>query len=344
MSDQPSTFAFAYAMPLPWQQSAWSQIEQAWKAGRMPHAMLLHGVEGLGKFELAKWLAKALLCEVNSGSISASVLKPCNQCAGCKLFAAGSHPDFVLITPEEDKQQISVEQIRVAAEKLSMTSARQGFRVAIIEPAHQLTVAAANALLKTLEEPGQTTLIVLVTSQRGAMLPTIRSRCQQLGIVAPPVNVAQNWLQQNTGKAVSSDLLGFAKHAPLQVLACLQGSFESLQREMNPALTTLNLATDVTQLAQAWADERINERLNWLDYWLTRRIRHEILGNDDPVTSNVSGTSLQSATQVLNISALFHALDKLREIKARLRRTALQKELAMESVLLVVQRALSTAS
>lgn len=344
MSDTPNSFSTSYSMPLPWQQSAWSQIEQAWRVDRMPHALLLHGVEGLGKFELAKWLANSLLCETNNQRGTATTLQPCMQCSGCKLFAAGSHPDFVMVTPEEGKQQISVEQIRDASGKLSMTSARQGFRVAIIEPAHQLTVAAANALLKKLEEPGARTLIVLVTSQRGSLLPTIRSRCQQLGMATPSATTAQNWLQQQAGKTVSTDLLAFANRAPLRVLDCLQGSVESLQREMNPALASLGSGTDVTQIAQAWTDERMNERLNWLDHWLTGRIRHEILGNDDPVTSNVSRASLQSARQVLNISALFLALDRLRELKARLRRTALQKELAMESVLLVLQRALNMAS
>jgi hypothetical protein len=106
-------------------------------------------------------------------------------------------------------------------------------------------------------------------------------------------------------------------------------------------LSSLSSA-DVTQIAQEWADEQLPERLDWLDFWLSRRIRHEIAGNDDPVTSNVNRPSLQSGLQVLNISALFQALDRVRELKARLRRTALQKELAIESVLLVLQRALST--
>lgn len=336
---QSSPQPVSYAMPLPWQQSAWSQLERARSAERMPHALLLHGVAGLGKFEFAKWLANAVLCEANAKDTTR--LQPCMQCASCKLFAASSHPDFVLIRPEEDKTQISVEQIRDASERLHMTSGRQGYRVAIVEPAHQLTVAAANALLKTLEEPGSRTLLILVTSQRGAMLPTIRSRCQQLGLSVPSVTVAQNWLQQQIGKTVPADLLAFANHAPLRVLHCLQGSFDSMQKSMAPALSSLSLA-DVTQIAQEWADEHLPERLDWLDFWLSRRIRHEIAGNDDPVTSNVNRPSLQSGSQVLNISALFQALDRVRELKVRLRRTALQKELAIESVLLVLQRALST--
>ena len=337
-----TSISFPYAMPLPWQSAAWKQLEQAHHADRLPHALLLHGVAGLGKFEFAKWLAYSLLCE--TGSQPGSPLRPCTHCANCKLFIAGSHPDFVLTTPEEDKYQIPVDQIRDATAQLSMTSGRRGYRIAIMEPAHQLTPAAANSLLKTLEEPGQRTLIILVTSQHGAILPTIRSRCQQLGIAGPSAAVAQNWLQQQTGKTVASDLLSYANHAPLRVMSYLQGSYDSMQRAMSPALAAITPATDVTQLAQEWADDQLNERLNWLDHWLTRCIRHEILGNDDPVTLNVRQASLQNSSQVLNISMLFQALDRLRELKARLRRTALQKELAVESVLLILQRALSAHS
>ena len=341
-----SVAVFPFAMPLPWQQAVWSQLERAWYGQRMPHALLLHGVNGLGKHALAKWLAYAVLCDqsqvvVGSAPVQHS-LRPCLQCTSCKLFIAGSHPDLVLISPEEDKQQISVDQIRAANERLTMTSARNSYRVAIVEPAHQLTVAAANSLLKTLEEPGKKSLLILVTAQRGAMLPTIRSRCQQLGITSPPINMAQNWLQQQTGKTVASDLLSFANGAPLRVLGYLQGSFESLQRAMTPDLAALMDNGDVTQIAAQWADEQLPERLNWLDHWLTKRLRSEILGNDDRVTSNTGRVALQNASQVLNISTLFQALDKLRELKAQLRRTALQKELAVESVLLIVQRALQT--
>jgi DNA polymerase-3 subunit delta' len=330
------------AMPLPWQQTSWEQLNRAWRNRRLPHALLLHGTAGIGKHAFAKWLAQALFCEAHALDASSGELKPCGVCASCKLFKAGSHPDFVVLSPEEDKQQISVDQIRAAAERLTMTSGRSGYRVAIVEPAHQMTLAAANSLLKTLEEPGANSLIVLVTSQRSALLPTIRSRCQQLDMPTPRPELAQAWLNQQIGKIAPVELLEFAGGAPLKAMAYLQGSFETLQRSMTPALAALGSGTvDVTQLAQEWLDEYLPDRLNWLDYWLMRLLRQEILRSEDKVTPDMGRVPLQSAAQVLNISALFQSLDKLRELKAQLRRTALQKELALESVLLILQRALS---
>lgn len=326
------------AMPLPWQQALWEQLNRAWQQQRLSHALLLHGAAGLGKYAFAQWLAQAMLCE---GHADHAQLTPCGQCASCKLFVAGSHPDLMFISPEEDKQQISIEQIRAANERLTLTSGRRGYRVAVIEPAHQMTIAAANSLLKTLEEPGAKSVLILVTSNRAALLPTIRSRCQQLDLATPPTAVAQTWLQMQAGKPVPADLLEVAGGAPLRALAYLQGSFELLQRSMSASLNALAGGTaDVTQLAQEWVDEQLPERLNWLDYWLMRLLRKEILRNDDSVTSDLIPTSLQSGAQVLNISALYQCLDKLRELKAQLRRTALQKELVVETILLILQRAL----
>ncbi len=323
-----------YTLPLPWQEPLWAQINHAWQSNRLPHAVLLYGSAGLGKLIFARWLAKALLCETRGPD-----LKPCHSCASCLLYAAGSHPDLVSISPEEDKQQISVDQIRAANERLGMTSARNGYRVTIVEPAHQMTVAAANGLLKTLEEPGRSSLIILITSQPSAMLATIRSRCQQLGMRTPSTDEAQAWLQQQTGKTVTTDLLTYTCGAPLRALDYAQGKFEALRQSLAPGMQALSEGTgDVTQLAHSWADEHLTDRLNWLDGWISARLQREILRTADPVTRQ----PLQNPAQVLNISAMFQALDKLRELKAQLRRTALNRELALETVLLMMQRALKT--
>ena len=109
----------------------------------------MQGAEGLGKRAFAAWLAAAVLCEKSAGDAAAV----CGACASCALITAGSHPDLLWVAPEEDKQQISIDQMRAATERLTKTSYRQGYKVAIVEPAHQMTSNAANSLLKTLEEP-----------------------------------------------------------------------------------------------------------------------------------------------------------------------------------------------
>lgn len=337
MSGAPDSHSLNVALPWPWHKPIRAQLNRSRQSNRLPHALLLHGVAGLGKAQFARWLAHALLCEQPG-----SELEPCGACVGCKLNQSGSHPDLVLISPGEDKQQISVDQIRAANERLSITSTRNGYRVAIVEPAHQMTIAAANSLLKTLEEPGARSLIILVTAQPGSLLPTLRSRCQHLGMATPERAVAQAWLQAVAGgKVVPDEVLDYACGAPLRALAYVQaagqGSFEALRQSMSGGLTSLSEGSaDLTQLAQGWADDQMLERLNWLDFWLSGRIRKEILRTADPVTRE----PLQGTAQVLNISAMFQALDKLRELKSILRRTALQRELALGMVLMMVQRAM----
>ncbi len=166
---------------LPWHAAASAQLRQAWSAQRLPHAILVQGADGLGKRSFAAWLAAAALCEKSTGA----ELNVCGACASCALIKAGSHPDLHWTAPEEDKQQLSVDQVRAACEKLSKTSFRQGYKVAILEPAHQMTPGAANSVLKTLEEPSPNSLLVLLTSRPSGLLPTVRSRCQKLTIARP---------------------------------------------------------------------------------------------------------------------------------------------------------------
>ncbi|HEX7116058.1 MAG TPA: hypothetical protein VF193_13075, partial [Steroidobacter sp.] len=103
---------FPPARIYPWQEDAANQLRQAWAANRLPHALLLQGQEGLGRRSLASWLASAVLCDRSVDN----ELRGCGECQSCLLFKAGSHPDLMWVSPEEDKQQISVDQIRAAIE------------------------------------------------------------------------------------------------------------------------------------------------------------------------------------------------------------------------------------
>jgi uncharacterized protein (DUF58 family) len=123
----------------------------------------------------------------------------------------------------------------------------------------------------------------------------------------------------------------FAGAAPLKALAYLNGSFAELNEHMTRSLSDfLAQRSDVTHVASQWADDALNERLDWLDGWITLRLRTGILGTDDPVTSRI----LPTPGTTLNISAWFSLLDRVRALKAQLARTALQRELALEALLI----------
>jgi len=318
---------------LPWHEDAAAQLRKAWSANRLSHALLLQGAEGLGKQTFAAWLACAVLCDKSAGS----TLRCCGECPSCALFAAGSHPDLLWVVPEEDKQQISIDQVRAATERLTKTSYRQGYKVAIVDPAHLMTPSAANSVLKTLEEPSARTLLILITSQPSTLLPTVRSRCQKVTILRPSRDEAIAWLRERSGRAVDSALLEFAGGAPLRALAYADGSFDSLNEQMQRQIGALLAGdADVTQIATEWGKDGLIERLTWLDLWLTSLARAVLAGNADLITFPGRSVHLPSASRPLNISGVYSMVDRARALKSQLARTALQRELAVESWLIAL--------
>lgn len=141
-------------------------------SGRLPHAILLSGVQGSGKEELVLWLGSNLLCQFASSSEQ----KPCGQCKSCHLAKNKTHPD--LLEVDTEGASVSVEQIRALGRFFETKTHIANHKIAIVYQAQTMTVAAANALLKTLEEPNDNSFIILVSKDEQLMLPTILSRCQ----------------------------------------------------------------------------------------------------------------------------------------------------------------------
>ncbi|GAA4896282.1 DNA polymerase III subunit delta' [Ferrimonas pelagia] len=168
---------------LPWLHGAWQQWLQSRQSGRLGHAVLLHGMAGLGKRELAEQMAAALLCEQGTG---------CGHCRSCTLLASGHHPDRIDLEP--DGSQIKVDAVRALISQLTGTAHQGGARVVLIHHAQRMNGAAANALLKTLEEPMPGVYLVLLTHSPQQLLPTIASRCQRLKVPAATEQQLQQYL------------------------------------------------------------------------------------------------------------------------------------------------------
>ena len=199
---------------LPWQAKIWQQLQERRDADRLPHALLLSGPAGTGKQQFAQAFAESLLCKAPDDDGSA-----CGHCKACELIAAGSHPDWTVISPEEEGKAIKVDQIRSLSEFTSLHAHYEGFKVVIVQPAEQMNRAAANSLLKTLEEPSDNTVLILVSANPHRLLPTIRSRCQLLPFASPSRTDALAWLSpqlQQNQDAVK--LLEIAAGAPLTAL------------------------------------------------------------------------------------------------------------------------------
>lgn len=150
------------------------ELKRAAARGRMPHAFLFGGPEGVGKRLFATTLAQALLCEQHAEA----VLEPCGECFSCRQVAAGTHPDVLAIARPEDKHELPIDRIRQLCAELARTPMRGVRRVAIVDDADSLSPEAANAFLKTLEEPPPGAVLFLIGTAPELQLDTIRSRCR----------------------------------------------------------------------------------------------------------------------------------------------------------------------
>ncbi len=201
--------------PYPWQHELWQGLMSRVAQRRLPHAILLTGAVGIGKRHLASCLAHSLLCEHNRNDGSA-----CGQCRSCLLLAAGSHPDYLLLQPEEEGKGIGIDKVRGLGEFQSLKSQYTRGRVVQLQPADALNINAANALLKTLEEPSGDTTLILSTDRPMSLLATIRSRCQQIALRPALGQEAEHWLRsrlQNT-EFYDDSLLQMSGGSPLRAL------------------------------------------------------------------------------------------------------------------------------
>lgn len=252
----------ALSVPLPWHQPTLQDWLARQQQGRLPHALLVSGPAGSGKRRLVAAMAQSLLCSAGTGPA-------CGECQGCHLAVAGTHPDFHWLQPEEGKRQVRIDQIRELVEFAARTAQFGGYRVAVVEPAEAMNRNAQNALLKTLEEPGDRTLLMLVSDQPSLLLPTIRSRCQQVTVARPEPAQAQAWLGERIGDEVRARaLLGAAGGAPLRALS-LDGAnwFADRTRLLGHCLALLEGRASASTVAAQLSEYDLPELLQALALW-----------------------------------------------------------------------------
>jgi DNA polymerase-3 subunit delta' len=331
----------------PWHREILSKLLR--DRARLPHALLVQGANGIGKTEFARALAAGLLCESPREGLA------CGTCASCHWFSQGNHPDFREVVPEasaEDEEPgegeparadkaekakslfIKIEQIRDVGDFVALTTHRAGYRVLVIRPAEMLHPSAANALLKTLEEPPAHTVIVLVSDRPARLLPTIRSRCRVLALPKPARREALAWLEAE-GVEGAEGALAAAGGAPLLARELAQPEEAELRRRIVAELSRPGGA-DPVQFATGVDRAGVERFIYWMQTWVYDLLHVRFSGN--PRHHGESAAALRARARSADVEALFALERDLREAR-RLAAHPLNARLLAEHLLMTYNRA-----
>jgi DNA polymerase III subunit delta' len=313
-----------------WLRKPLATLEAAHGGGRLGHAWLIAGPSGLGKLNLALVFADRLL----RGRVGTQ--EPPELSAAHALEAmrdrhkpADHHPDLHWLFPEEDKRSISIEQVREALESLALKGHQGGAKVLLIEPAEAMTVAAANALLKSLEEPQGQTYMLLVSEQAGRLPSTVRSRCQTLLVHGPKADLA-------AAGATGGTMTG--SRAELAPLRLARNNTQEYYLFINDLNDSLNSVYDMKRDPQAVADEWLKKEdtaqvLDWLTGRIRRAVRTRIvLSGSNPITEPRPAV-LHNEWQALTLAKLFEQLAAAERLREQLG-GGINAELALRVLLL----------
>lgn len=256
----------------PWLAQNKTHFVELLKQQSLPHAIILSGVKGSGKIELANWLSNTLLCQSASTENFANIYNqqdiPCQQCKSCNLFHQVTHPDYIHI--ELVTSSIGVDQIRRVSRFFEKTAQLATNQVVVIESAESMTESAANALLKTLEEPTNNSFIILLVNDEQRLLPTIISRCRHIQLKPPVGRELLSYLQKGDGDKSSQD-----KFLNLSHLSELNDDQQN-QQYINFTECFIRFLIEKNQRMSLLATLQQNENsIHWLERTIINLVRAE---------------------------------------------------------------------
>ncbi|MFL9809623.1 MAG: DNA polymerase III subunit delta' [Pseudomonas sp.] len=275
---------------LPWQVDLWRQL-----AGRAQHAhaYLLHGPAGIGKRLLAEQLMALLLCQ---RPVEA---RACGECKACQLLAAQTHPDHYVLEPEEVDKAIRVDQVRDLVGFVTQTAQLGGRKVILLEPAEAMNLNAANALLKSLEEPSGDTVLLLISHQPSRLLPTIKSRCVQQACPLPGRQQGLDWLAARLpelGPELREQLLMLAAGSPLAALKLHEQKVLELRAQVVDGVKKLlKQQQSASQLAEGWNALPLILLFDWFCEWAHLILRYQMAGDE----AELGAADMQKVLQYL---------------------------------------------
>ncbi len=318
--------------PLPWQSTLWDSLTTRVRTGSLPHALLFTGSVGYGKSRLAEALIHGLLCQSPADEGIA-----CGHCQSCHLLTAGTHPDLMWLEPEEVGKAIPVDRIRAVGEFFALKGQYGSCQIVFINPAEAMNRHAANSLLKTLEEPTEDALLILVSSQSSLLLPTIRSRCQQVVFPRPEAQISETWLQAQlkdvSEPATIKNLLTLSNGAPLAAQVLHETEGLAVRRDL--ASQWVGVAEgkiDPLACAKQWSELGLPKAIRWLSSWVMDLIRLKSGADPVVITNGDLRPQLQTLMTGLELKRLFAYLEQITET-ARWANGQLNAQLAMEDLM-----------
>jgi DNA polymerase-3 subunit delta' len=287
----------------PWQDGLWQHFASR---PQYAHAYLLHGPQGIGKRALAERLMALLLCQAPTNG------QACGHCKSCHLLAAGSHPDNYVLEPEEADKAIKVDQVRDLVGFVVQTAQLGGRKVVLIEPVEAMNINAANALLKSLEEPSGNTVLLLVSHQPSRLLATLKSRCVQQACPLPSQVMSLEWLRRalpDSSEEQRLELLTLAAGSPLAAVSLqAQGVTEQRALVVEGVKKLLKQQASPTQLAESWNTIPLLLLFDWFCDWSNLVLRYQL-------TQDEEGLGLSDMRKVLQYLAQKSAQGKVLSIQ-----------------------------
>lgn len=244
----------------PWLRPPFEQLVTSYQAGRGHHALLLQALPGMGGDALLYALCRYLMCRQPEGH------KSCGHCHSCQLMQAGTHPDYYTLVPDKGKSALGIDAVREVNEKLYERSRLGGAKVVWISDAALLTDAAANALLKTLEEPPENTWFFLACQEPARLLATLRSRCRLYHLAPPAESYGLAWLEREVRLEQNALLaaLRLSANAPAAALELLEESRWASRQQLIQTLANVLTDGDWLTLLPILNHEQAAVRLHWL--------------------------------------------------------------------------------
>jgi len=323
----------------PWLRPHFDQLIASYQAGRGHHALLIQALPGMGEDALIYAITRFLMCQQPQGQ------KSCGKCRGCQLMQAGTHPDYYRLEPEKGKSTLGIDAVRDVSEKLYEHARLGGAKVVWLSDASLLTEAAANALLKTLEEPPEKTWFFLSCRDPGRLLATLRSRCRLHHLAVPQETWALSWLQREVTVSQESALaaLRLCSGAPAAALELLQKEAWSHRMQLCSAVEQALDSRDWLGVLSMLNHDQAPVRLHWLVSLLLDAMK---LQQGATLVSNVDVwplvNTLANALPGATLRAIVHEMCLCRE--QLLTVTGLNRELVLTDLLLRIEHYLQSGA